>query len=588
MPSELYSWNLSLLYASKRDPAIEKDTRQAEILAEAFEKKYQSFNDYLKDSALLKKALIEYEELVRVLGGEKPIRYFSLLKDLDVTDDEAEAALNKLTERFTIAYNRIKFFEIELGKIPKDDHTKLLADKDLSHFHYYLKQAFLRGRHLLSLGEEQILSQKMLPSHTLWILGQEKNLNRREIVFKNQTLPLAETQNKIPLLGTKERKILHNKVMTTLKEASDFAESEINALLLDKKIDDRLRGFADPFESVLLDHQIEAKSVNSLLRVVNKNFHLCHRFYAVKAKLLGMRRLTYADRNASIPGETNGYSFEEATFVIRKAIGRLDPRFAMLFDKFLKEGHIDAFPKKKKKGGGYCFGGIEVPTFILMNYVPGFGSLMTLAHEMGHAIHTELSKSQTPLYQPYSLALAETASNLFELIVFEEINETLPAEERCLALHNQINGDVASIFRQIACFNYEQELHARVRREGSVSREHMAKLHNDHMKRYLGPLFELTPLDGYFFVQWSHIRRFFYVYTYAYGLLIARALFERYKKDRAYASSIIKFLSAGGSESPAQILREIGIDITNADIFREGLKSLEEDIAALEKLSKLV
>ena len=144
---------------------------------------------------------------------------------------------------------------------------------------------------------------------------------------------------------------------------------------------------------------------------------------------------------------------------------------------------------------------------------------------------------------------------------------------------------MASIFRQVACFNFELQLHRRIRAEGQLSRGEIAKLLRKHLESYLGPAVRITDDDGYFFVTWSHIRRFFYVYSYAYGQLISRALFENWKADKSYAKKIEQFLSAGCSISPENIFKRAGIDTSNTKFFEAGLRSIEKDIDKLEKLT---
>jgi oligoendopeptidase F len=188
------------------------------------------------------------------------------------------------------------------------------------------------------------------------------------------------------------------------------------------------------------------------------------------------------------------------------------------------------------------------------------------------------------MYQDYSTSVAETASTFFEAITFEKILAGLSDEEKITALHDKINDDVSTIFRQIAFFNFELELHTTVRAKGFVAKEEIAKMLNRHMENYLGPAFKLKDLDGYFFVQVSHFRRFFYVYSYAFGQLISKALFERYKKDPTYFAKIEQFLRAGGSDTPENIFKKIGINLKDPAFYELGLKSIEADIARLEKL----
>jgi oligoendopeptidase F len=147
-------------------------------------------------------------------------------------------------------------------------------------------------------------------------------------------------------------------------------------------------------------------------------------------------------------------------------------------------------------------------------------------------------------------------------------------------------GDMSTIFRQVACFNFELELHNKIRENGQLSKIEISNLMNKHFKSYMGPVFDIKDDDGYFFVTWSHIRRFFYVYSYAYGQLISRALFENWKKDNSYIEKIDQFLSAGKSMSPKDIFKNIGIDTSDPSFFEAGLKAIDADITKLEKLAK--
>jgi len=162
--------------------------------------------------------------------------------------------------------------------------------------------------------------------------------------------------------------------------------------------------------------------------------------------------------------------------------------------------------------------------------------------------------------------------------------ESLTKKEQTIALHDKISGEISTIFRQIACFNFENELHKNIREKGYLAKEEIAKLMNKNMKAYLGPIVKFEEDDGYQFITWSHIRRFFYVYTYASGSLISSALFAKYKEDPKYLEKIEEFLSAGSSKNPEDIFASAGIDIRNPDFFRIGLEKIENDIKKLEKL----
>ncbi|HYF10609.1 MAG TPA: M3 family metallopeptidase, partial [Candidatus Paceibacterota bacterium] len=173
---------------------------------------------------------------------------------------------------------------------------------------------------------------------------------------------------------------------------------------------------------------------------------------------------------------------------------------------------------------------------------------------------------------------------LFEALVFDSVFSKLSGRDRAIALHDKIQDDIQTIFRQIAFFNFELEFHQRVRKEGFLDKDSIAALLNKHMQSYLGPGFQLSESDGYFFVAVHHFRRPFYVYSYAYGQLISKALVRRYQKDPKFIKNIDQFLNAGGSAKPEQIFQDIGLNTLDIGVFEEGLKSIKADIDEFERL----
>lgn len=578
-------WDLTLLYKSSKDRHIEQDVRFTERAFDAFAKKYSKNKQHLKNDKALFKALKELEELSARPELPRPIMYFSYLKELDSTNQEADAMLNKLSDRLTKAENKIIFFELELGKIPSRTQAAFLKSKILAPYRYFLQNLFENSRYDLSEAEEKILNLKSLTSRSLWIQGLEKSLNKQTVDHEGKSLPVGEAINLISQLPREPRRALHAKTMTMLKNLGDFAESEINAVVTDKKISDELRGYKHPYSATVRGYENDEASVMNLVKVVTKSFPVAHRFYALKAKLMGLPHLEYADRSASIGEAKKKIPFKDAVEIVRGVFYGFRPQYGQIFDRFLKEGQIDVFPKKGKSGGAFCSHGTNMPTYVLLNHVDDFHSISTLAHEMGHAIHSERSKQQSPFYEDYSTSVAETASTLFENILFHAVFKELSDEEKVIALHDKIQSDIASIARQIACFNFELDLHTQIRAKGSLSKEEIAALLNTHMAAYLGPAMKLAKDDGYFFVYWSHIRRFFYVYSYAYGELISKALYEKYTKNPDYAENIDAFLSAGGSKKPEDIFLDIGIDTTKPSFFASGIKNIERDLDTLESLA---
>ena len=579
------SWNLSLLYKSDQDPQIEKDLKTIETLCAFFEKKYKG-KQFTKTPLVLFKILKESEKLSEIIDSCAPSRYFHFKTDLDSNDSKSLAISTKYGQRLTEAGNKIKFLGLEIAKIPANKQKNFLNYPALKPYHYLLTQIFINAKYNLSEGEEQLEDLLGQPGYGMWVDTQEKLLNQQVIRHKGRNIPVAEAVASVSDMPKKDRREVHDKINAVLKSVSHMAEGELNAIYNFKKIMDKRRGYKKPYSATILGYENDEGAIENFVSLVSKYFKISHRFYKLQANLFGEKKIKLADRSAKIGEIKTKFDFLKSVDTLRSALGNFNQEYLDIFNKFLKNGQIDVYPKKGKTGGAYCSGHGQLSTFILLNHVDTLRSFETLAHEMGHAIHTELSKSQPSRYRDYTIATAEVASTLFEQVVSEEIEKLLTKKEQIILLHNKILGDISTIFRQVACFNFELELHENIRRDGQVSKENIAKLMSKHLKSYLGEAVEVTDDDGYFYVYWSHIRRFFYVYTYAYGKIISRALYEKWKQDHSYAKKIEQFLRAGGSMSPEDIFKMIGIDTSKPAFFETGLKSVDKDIAKLERLSK--
>jgi len=582
-----HQWNLGLLYASEHDPRIESDLKAIEKKIGAFARRYDTKGkNYLHDGNELMNALNDYESILALAGG-KPLYYFHYRQHMNSEDKQANQQVSLLSNRLTNAINQMQFFVISIGKISKNKQSELLASEKLGHFKVFLQRTFGDAAHDLSEVEEKIMNLKRLPAHSLWVQGNEKLLGSKSVLWKGKRMPLTEAHNLVTSLEkASERQALGSLINKELKETAVFAESEINAIVTDKKIDDGLRGYKNAYDSTIQSYRNDPKVVLGLVDVVTNNFSIPQRYYRLKAKILGKKKLSYEDRAAKTGNIDKAFTIEDCIKTVSETFGDIDPKFASILETYLKNGQIDWKPRQGKHGGGYCSSLYGNPTFVLLNHIDDLNSFKTFAHEMGHAFHAELSEQQGPIYSDLSMSLAETASTLFEQIAFEAIFEKLSDKEKIVALEQKLNSEVATIFRQIACFNFEKDIHEGVRTKGFLSKEELAVLHNKNMQAYLGPVFKIDADTGYAFVSWPHLRYFFYVYSYAYGMLVSKALLRRYKQDKSFWAKIEQFLSAGGKDSPENILREIGIDVSKPSFWKEGLKEIEDDIATLEKLTK--
>lgn len=578
------TWDLSVFYKSPKDPQIEKDIEAIEKAYQDFAASYKNRKDYTEDDQKLLVALRDWEKLTVKASVWKPALYFHYIQDIDSQNQFVEAQMNKTVNRLTKAANEIVFFQLALGKIPNERRDEILKSELLRPFRYYLKTIFDTSKHDLSEAEEKILNLKSLPSYTLWVQGQEKLLTAQTVKHRGKVIPLTKASSMIAELPRGERKTLSAEILKVTKSVSHFGESEINAIITNKKIDDELRNFKEPYSATILSYQNDERAIMNLVETITNNFNISHRFFKLKAKLLKLKKLESYDQYAHIGKTSKKIPFEKGVELLRTVFAKIDQKYEQIFVTMLEKGQIDVYPTKGKRGGAYCSSSLGNPTFILSNYTDNLESVTTIAHEMGHAFHGHFSKTQPPLYESYTISTAEVASTLFENFLFDEIFQTLNKKEQIVALHDKILEDVSSVFAQIALFNFELDLHRRIRAEGSVSKEEMSRMMAGHFRKYLGPSVNIKDENVYMFIRWPHLRYFFYVYTYAYGTLISKALYSRLKKDPSYMQQIEKFLSAGGSDSPENIFKSIGVDTTKPEFFTEGLKSIEENIIRLEKL----
>ena len=574
-------WDLkNLTYKSLKDPKIESDIKKIEAKYSEFAKKYSN-KKFLNSSKSLRQALDDYESLQSLIN---PSVYLKLASDLDAKNKDIPALRNKVSERLTQSSNKILFFNLSLGQISKKDQAKLLKDPILKKYRYFLKQIFDASKYQLSEPEEKIIRSTLLPARDLWIQNRQKLESNQSIKFKGKEISFGKATSLFRSLNKKDRATLAKLVNEKFKEISYFSECELNAIILHKKILNDMRGYKKPYSQTIIGYQNDEGVVENLVKVVTSGFKISHRFYKIKARLLKEKTLGHWDRSAKIGDQNKKIPFEKGLSIIETAFAKANPKYSEILKRYIINGQIDVFPRLGKASGAYCWTNTNMPTFVLLNYTDDVDSVMTFAHEMGHAIHGELSKNQPLIYEGHTISVAEVASTLFENFAFDEIFKTLSQKEKIIALHDRIQDDIQTIFRQIAFFNFETELHNQIREKGALSAKEIAQLMNKHVGAYLGPVFKMTEDDGYFFVYLSHIRRFFYVYSYAYGQIISKALYKKYTEDNKFIHKIEQFLSSGESMSPEDIFKSIGIDTQKPDFFKEGLQQIEKDIETLEKL----
>ncbi|NCN52396.1 M3 family oligoendopeptidase [Candidatus Parcubacteria bacterium] len=578
------SWNLAHhYYRSEKDPKIEKDVAMTEKTYHAFAKKYKG-KDFTSTAKKLLPALKEYETLAAMPEAARASRYFAFRHEVNAKDHVAEKRGNLLDDRLTKVGNEIIFFTLVLGKIPTALQKKYLAEPTLAKYRYFLSRVFLEAKHTLTEAEERIMSLRSSTSYGMWVSGTSKILSNRTIVWKKNTIAIPEALEEIEMVAPEEKQKLWELILNEMEQIGEVAENEFNAIVTHKKVSDELRAYKEPYSATIEGYENNEKSVMALVNAIStKGFDLSKKFYKLKAKYHKKAKIPYINKYDSI-GVTPAIPFEKAVEICRDVFYGLKKEYGEIFDRMLTDGSIDVYPKSGKRGGAFMSAAVNMPTFVFLNHTNNFKSLETLAHEMGHAIHAERSKGQPTIYQDFSTVTAETASTLFEQLVGDAILAQATAEDARVFLHDRIGRDIATIQRQIAFFNYELDVHRTIREHGAVTKEELQKMMQKHLQAYLGPAVDVTYRDGASYVYIPHFRYGFYVYSYAYGILMSSIMARRFKADSSYITNIDAFLCAGGSDTVENIFGSIGIDATKTKTFLESLESLEQDIVAFGKL----
>jgi oligoendopeptidase F len=588
------SWNLSLIYESDDDPRIEKDREKTDKNITQFIEHWNENPEYLKDPEVLAKALKEYSNIFLDNGiYDKEAYYLYLKQSLNQDDSSLKAKINKLEEKMLKFENEIQFFTISVAKIDKKEQGKFLEYEGLRDYRHFLERLFDNQKYILSEKEERILNFKGKTSYANWVDMVERFLSReyRKVLNEDEKEEKKSLEEILGLLNSRKKNVRDRAAKTVhsiMKKYTDIAEVEMNSILENHRNNDEIRGFTRPDEFMHIEDDIDTKIVDTLRESVSSRFDIPHRYYKLKAQLMGVSNLAYHERMVPLMHIKSSLNFDESVALVSEVLGNLDSQFLEIFKNLVNNGNIDVYPKKGKSSGGYCISGSKtLPTYILLNHNNKFEDLTTIAHETGHAINGEMMKAtENPLNYGTPTCIAETSSTFFEDFILEDYLKKANDEERLAIYMQKLNGDVGAIFKQIAAYNFEFELHQQFREKGYLSKKEIGVLFRKHMSACHGEYVSEDRGSENWWVNWSHFRLFFYVYSYASGLLISKALQGKYKQDKSYIQKIKKFLSTGTSVSPLELFKSLDIDILDSDFWSTGINEIDSLLNEAESLAK--
>lgn len=564
---------------------------EAASRAEAFAAAYQGKVAEL-DGAGLASAMADLATLADLIG--RAGSYASLKFAVDTTKPEHGALLALVEERGTAVQTQLIFFELEWTALDDAKADELLQADGLDKVRHYLRTVRREKPHMLSEPEERILAEKASSSRGAWDRLFDELTSVIEVdlssVDPEQADPVA-LDVALAQLTNPDRDVRQKvaaAVSAALQPGLRTRAFIFNTLLQDKAVEDRLRSFPSWLAARNLANEASDESVQALVDAVQEAYDVPQRWYKLKAKILGIDRLADYDRMASITdADEQEFSWSDATDLVFTSFDQFAPEMGDVARKFVDEQWIDAPPRAGKRGGAFC--AYTVPThhpYVLLNWTSRRRDVLTLAHELGHGIHAYLARDRGPFEQTTPLTLAETASVFGETLVFDRLlTATTDPQARLGLLAEQIEGSIATIFRQTAMNRFEHAVHTARREEGELSIDRFGELWHASQDAMLGDAVEIT--DGYR-SWWSYVPHFIgtpgYVYAYAYGQLMALSVYGQYRaQGPSFAPKYLELLAAGGSLPPEELVAIAGLDLTDPGFWRSGLALVRDQLEQAEQ-----
>jgi oligoendopeptidase F len=539
------------------------------------------------DATGLAEAVRELAEVSEILG--RAGSYAGLRFAVDVTDPARGALLARVEERATAITNDLLFFELEWAALPDEHVAGLIDDERLAFCRHYLRSARRYRAHLLTEAEERILADKAVTGRNAWSrLFSE--LTSTITVDLDGGVSLEEGLSRLQSPDREVRAAAAAAVTEGLAPGLRTRAFVFNTLLADKATDDRLRSYPSWIASRNLDNEASDESVQALVDAVVARYDIPQRWYALKARLLGLPRLADFDRMASVASSEDEFAWSHAKALVLDAYASFSSELADVVRRFFDEPWIDAPVRPGKRPGAFC--AYTVPShhpYLLLNWTARRRDVLTLAHELGHGVHAYMARDQIVFQQSTPLTLAETASVFGETVTFGRLlGETTDPAARLALLAESLEGQIATVFRQIAMHRFEHAVHTERRERGELSVERFGELWHDTQAEMLGDAVEIT--DGYR-TWWSYIPHFIgtpgYVYAYAYGQLLALAVYRQYEEQgAAFVPAYLELLRRGGSETPEALGRVVGVDLGDPGFWTGGLLIIEEQLAAAEQAAR--
>jgi oligoendopeptidase F len=583
---DLPQWDLSDLYSGLRSRRLDGDLEQAEARAKAFRKTYQGGLKDL-DGAVLAAAVAEFEAVQETLG--RVMSYAQLVYSGNMSDPEIARFYQTMQERSNQIATELLFFPLELNRIDDRDLDAKLAAPALARYGPWLRDVRAQRDHQLSDDLERLLHEKHVAGRAAWVRLFDETMASLRFPLDGKELTNAEVLNYLTSPDRDLRERAARSFGAVLNDNQRVFALITNTLAKDKEIEDGWRSYERPVSSRNLANFVEDPVVDALVAAVRAAYpKLAHRYFALKAKWLGLDALATWDRNAPLPEDDDRViPWAEARETVLDAYHAFSPDLADVGRRFFEASWIDAPVRPGKAPGAFAHPVVpSVHPYLLVNYQGKTRDVMTLAHELGHGVHQVLAGGQGHLMADTPLTLAETASVFGEMLTFRALlhSESDPVRRKVMVA-GKVEDMLNTVVRQIAFHEFERRVHDQ-RRTAELTVQELGEIWMETQRESLGPAIRLE--DDYR-IFWAYIPHFihapFYVYAYAFGDCLVNSLYAVYQ-DAAdgFAAKYLEMLRAGGSKRHRELLAPFGLDATDPDFWAKGLGVISGLIDQLEAM----
>jgi len=589
--NNLPSWDLSDLYQSIHDPKINKDLGAYKKNALELQKKYKGKLSKLSSKEFL--SALKLVEKNATLGGRLG-GFASLNMSTQMKNSEAMIFYQNISEKLTEYAKPTVFFSLELNKLPESKIKEWLENKDVAFYKPFIKRVRKYKKYELSEAQEEILLEKSVTSGDAWVRLYEETSSRLEYTVDGKKYNDAEISKLLLDKNADARHKAGDELNRVAKENAPLFTLIYNMVMKDKSIEDNKRGFKKPVSARNMAEDVKDEVVDTLAKTVKENYkNIAHRFYKLKAKWLGVKKISYWDRNAPLPFCADiSYSWDEAVKTVLNGYEKFSPKLKKIAEDFFKNNWIDVPPRDGKRSGAYC--GCVLATehpYLFLNFVGKQNDVLTLAHELGHGCHHQLRQKNGELNEHSRMTTEEVASVFAEMLVFQGLLKELKDDKAKLCLiASKVNDMINTAIRQIAFHFFETRAHDE-RKNGELSEERLCQIWTEEMKDSLGPSVEVGENCQYI---WSQVGHFFflpfYVYAYSFADCLVNSLYEVYQEGKVkdFPDKYLKLLSQTAIGDYEKILKPFDLNPNDPKFWNKGLKLISSYIDELERLDKKI